>query len=485
MIPNYHIIIDPIRKLLKKDQLFVWSQEAQQALEEVKSQLAKQVVLSHPDTSRSFLIAVDTSRKGIGYCLMQKDLQTDQYKPISFGGRGLTEHERDKLGVTELELTGLAHALQKNRVLLNNGCSHIVETDHISNTYIHNLKKAASGRLARLYLLISEYQLDVIRHVAGRAFGGPDVISRSFDDVFVPDKDDEEDEALNEVVVTSVQVESTESAKESTQGMPEATLKSGGPSSGSRTTRGPGGQPRGLYSYAWDEHGMQGEADAEGCTSSTLHIEPEDIRIAQRKDKDLLLLIQYIEEGQLPEDKDLAKKIISKSEFYVLTEEGVLGRMVHNSKKLKDIGPLHETIVLPVSLQERMVRETHEALAHRGAEQVYATLIQRWFFENAFTKIKKYLRNCPTCLRTKINKAHRRQPLRKVPIEGQTLRNWSIDAMTLPESPSAGVHQILVAIDQQTRWVEVFMLKSADAPTLSTILMQLIARFGSPQSIRM
>ena len=180
----------------------------------------------------------------------------------------------------------------------------------------------------------------------------------------------------------------------------------------------------------------------------------------------------------------MAKKIISKSEFYVLTEEGVLGRMVHNSKRLRDIGPLHETIVLPVSLQERMVRETHEALAHRGAEQVYATLIQRWFFENAFTKIKKYLRNCPTCLRTKINKAHRRQPLRKVPIEGQALRNWSIDAMTLPESPSAGVHQILVAIDQQTRWVEVFMLKSADAPTLSTILMQLIARFGSPQSIR-
>ena len=226
MIPNYHIIIDPIRKLLKKDQLFVWSQQAQQALDEVKTQLAKQVVLSHPDTSRSFLIAVDTSRKGIGYCLMQKDLQTDQYKPISFGGRGLTEHERDKLGVTELELTGLAHALQKNRVLLNNGCSHIVETDHISNTYIHNLKKAASGRLARLYLLISEYQLDVIRHVAGRAFGGPDVISRSFDDVFVPDKDDEEDEALNEVVVTSVQVESTESATESTQGMPEPTLTS-------------------------------------------------------------------------------------------------------------------------------------------------------------------------------------------------------------------------------------------------------------------
>ena len=483
MIPNYHIIIDPIRKLLKKDQKFEWSKEAHEALEEIKNQLARQVMLSHADTSRGFLIAVDSSRKGIGYCVMQEDLETKQYKPIAFGGRGLTEHERNKLGVTELELTGLAHALQKNRVLLNNGCKHIVETDHISNTYIQSLKKAASGRLARLYLLISEYNLET-KYVPGKRLGGPDCLSRAYEDTYVPEKDDEDDEILNEVVVTAVETKTTEIAEE-TQPPEESIRTVNDPVEDQDPIEEDHLEDKEVIVVTPWEDVTNEASTTDNQRSSTLQVETEDIRTEQRKDKDLLLLIQYIEEEKLPEDKDLAKKVVSKSEFYVLTEDGVLGRMVHNSKKLQDIGPLHETIVIPVSMQERMVRETHEALAHRGAEQVYATLIQRWFFENAFTKIKKYLRNCPTCLRTKINKAQRRQPLQRVPFEGEALRNWSMDAMTLPESPSAGVHQVMVAIDQQTRWVEVFMLKSADAPTLSTILMELIARHGTPSTLRM
>ena len=75
-IPNYHQTIDPMRKLLKKDVPFKWTKECQAALDKVKEDLAKQTTLNHPDTNRSFRIAVDASRQGIGYCIFQQDLQT-------------------------------------------------------------------------------------------------------------------------------------------------------------------------------------------------------------------------------------------------------------------------------------------------------------------------------------------------------------------------------------------------------------------------
>ena len=137
-VPRYNILIDGMRKLLKKDTKFIWNDEAQKSLDDVKYQLTQQVILSHPDTSRRYKLSIDSSRKGIGFCILQEDRETGIFMPVAYGGRGLTEFERNKLGVSELELTGVAFALQKHRVLLNNGCTHIVRlTIYQIAGYIH------------------------------------------------------------------------------------------------------------------------------------------------------------------------------------------------------------------------------------------------------------------------------------------------------------------------------------------------------------
>ena len=135
-------------------------------------------------------------------------------------------------------------------------------------------------------------------------------------------------------------------------------------------------------------------------------------------------------------------------------------------------------------MQEDLVREIHEALNHRGVAQVYQTLTQRWYFEQAYVKIKTYLQGCPVCLRTKLDKAHRRQPLHPVPIEPEVLRNWSADCVALPKSDSTGSSIALVCIDQVSRWIEVYPLQTADAISICKCLLDICSRYSVPATWR-
>ena len=460
MIPGYSIILSPMRKLLKQDQKFEWSAETQAALDKIKEELRKQVVLAHVDTSRGMKIAIDASRKGLGYSIEQMDEETKEWRPIAFGGRGLTEHERVKLGVSELELTALAYALLKNRTILNNGQQHIVETDHISNTYVNGLAKTTNGKLARLYMLISDFNL-ILKYRPGRNMGAPDMFSRAFTEEYVPEPGDTVEEELSEVVVTAVQELSPE--------IETVHYKSAREIEGERAT------VNILDKEAEEDRQLQW---------SEVKINRIDLKKLQREDKELQLLIDYLENRKLPDDRDLAKEIVVRSELYFVSGDGVLCRVLHNSKKLKNNDVLHETVVIPKSMQQDLVRDIHAALGHKAVGQVYATLTQRWYFDQAYTKIKKYLRTCDTCQRVRIDKTYRRQPLQTVPIEGQPLRNWSMDTMTLPTSESTGCHLVLVAIDQQTKFVEAYPLKEENALTLAACLLDLCARYGCPETLR-
>ena len=106
-------------------------------------------------------------------------------------GAGLSG-QQSKMSATDLELTGMLHAIETYRQFILNGHPFTVLTDHVSLKYIKNLKFSASQKLIRYSLLLENLTFDVV-HVKGKENIVPDILSRY--PIEKHDSDDDEPEA--------------------------------------------------------------------------------------------------------------------------------------------------------------------------------------------------------------------------------------------------------------------------------------------------
>jgi hypothetical protein len=69
-VQHFGIISKPLTELLKKNSLFIWTEEQNTTFQTLKSALVQALVLALPDFSKSFYIETDASDKGVGALLM-------------------------------------------------------------------------------------------------------------------------------------------------------------------------------------------------------------------------------------------------------------------------------------------------------------------------------------------------------------------------------------------------------------------------------
>ena len=96
-------LLKPIYDLTRKGKPFIWQQEQQTAIEEIKSRLQKPPILHLPDGKGRFQLYSDTSKYATGSALYQ--IQTP--KLIAYASKRLPEAARN-YSITELEMCGLA-----------------------------------------------------------------------------------------------------------------------------------------------------------------------------------------------------------------------------------------------------------------------------------------------------------------------------------------------------------------------------------------
>ena len=70
-VPNFAKLADPLHKLTRKNEAFVWSPACQGAFDCLKSKLVESPVLVYPDFQKDFTLETDASDQGLGAILSQ------------------------------------------------------------------------------------------------------------------------------------------------------------------------------------------------------------------------------------------------------------------------------------------------------------------------------------------------------------------------------------------------------------------------------
>ena len=125
-VPKFAEICEPVTKLLKKKEKFIWTVEAQDAFTKIKREILNSGKLCFPDLSEPFIIQTDSSARALGACLAQE--KNKILRPIFFASRGLSQTEQ-KYSTTKRELLAIRFALRKFRTLIL-GYKTTVFTDH-------------------------------------------------------------------------------------------------------------------------------------------------------------------------------------------------------------------------------------------------------------------------------------------------------------------------------------------------------------------
>src|SRR6185436_846333 len=137
-IENCSKLVAPLTQLLKKsEETFRWTQEAEDSFIKLKEALTNAVKLAIPNNRLPYIIETDCSRVASAWTL--KQWQDGVLRVISYGGRRLTQGESN-LSAGELELLAVITCLSTNRGILNPEVEHTLYSDHMTLTFINNLK---------------------------------------------------------------------------------------------------------------------------------------------------------------------------------------------------------------------------------------------------------------------------------------------------------------------------------------------------------
>lgn len=195
-VKDFSTLVAPITNLLKNPKKkFVWTDEANLALINLKSALVSSPILITPDYSKMFTIQCDASEVGIGAVLTQGE--GDDERVVAYYSEKLSQTEKN-YSATERECLGVVRSVKKFRHYVE-GVRFRVITDHASLLWLVNLKDPAS-KLARWALKLQEFDFEIV-HRKGKLNVVADTLSRSVElyDIQFESNDENYTQLLNEI----------------------------------------------------------------------------------------------------------------------------------------------------------------------------------------------------------------------------------------------------------------------------------------------
>ena len=156
-IPNFAQVAEPLRKLLRKGEPFVWDTEQQESFETPK-QLESAKALAYFRNDCQTRIVADAGPEGLGAVLLQ--LQDNGWRAVSYASRNLSEVER-RYAQTEKEALSLVWARERFNIYVY-GREFELETDHKPLQCIFSKSSKPSTRIERWVLRLQCHNYNVV-----------------------------------------------------------------------------------------------------------------------------------------------------------------------------------------------------------------------------------------------------------------------------------------------------------------------------------
>lgn len=94
-IPSVSILLDPLHRLLRKDERFIWTEQCEYAFQKVKDYLSSRPILAIYDPQAQILIYTDASAIGIGAVFKQIQPNGEE-KPVAYFSKKLNLSQKNK-----------------------------------------------------------------------------------------------------------------------------------------------------------------------------------------------------------------------------------------------------------------------------------------------------------------------------------------------------------------------------------------------------
>lgn len=190
-VPNLSELTAPLRELLMKNVIFLWTEQHDKVINEIKNHILNSKILVPFDITQDISIQCDASQNGLGCCLLQNG------RPISFASRSLSSAEQNYSQI-EKEMLSIIFACQKFN-FYTYGRSVKVVNDHkpllgIMDKEIH---KIASSKLQRMRLKLLNYDIK-LEHAPGKTIVLADYLSRYMNE----EEESKEDKSITESVLS-------------------------------------------------------------------------------------------------------------------------------------------------------------------------------------------------------------------------------------------------------------------------------------------
>ena len=151
-VKNFAVIAGPLHALTRKDAVFHWSADCQDAFDRLKTLLTTSPITAFPDFSQPFRLYTDASTAGLGAILAQ--VREGKERIICCASRSLNQAEK-AYPATKLECLAIVWAVAKFRPYLM-AMPFDVYTDHYALQWLKTMR-TGSALLHRWSAALEEY----------------------------------------------------------------------------------------------------------------------------------------------------------------------------------------------------------------------------------------------------------------------------------------------------------------------------------------
>jgi transposase InsO family protein len=418
-IKDFSKIVTPMMALVRKDAPFQWTEDADQAFQKLKRMFVSAPILTRFDHERETVVEADSSKWCVGGTLLQVD-EEGMYRPCAYFSKKNSPAECN-YEIYDKEMLAIVRCLDEWDAELRSVRSFQIRSDHKNLEYFMTVRKLTERQM-RWSLILSRYNFTIM-YLPGKQNERADALSRREQDLPVSLSDERLQHRTTRLITPEM--------------LPQATRK--------RVFAAPVETQTPSLHELWAQAREQDELYNEITTV---------LRQGAQKFPSRLELKVSITECSL----DVNENVLFRGRRWVPDSE---------------------------LLRTTLIQQTHDSVitGHPGREVTAALMIRQFFWPNMLKDIRRFVRNCDICGRTKAWRDRRQGFLKPLPIPDRIWREISVDFIDqLPESN--GRTNLMVITDRLSKGVILEPLQSTTADDVASVFLRTFYRnHGLPSAI--